>query len=989
VSVCGVALRWAVRCGIVIMLLVGPALRAEEQSGPHAWVAALLRAATAGDDALLRELSANPVADVWQVLDVFHAKGLFAPGIVFTDALPSSHSSEALRAYAVRMKDPQEEARSALDVLAARIGPGQPADLAARIGAVPVREGSILAVRRAEMRAAALEAGGDQEASAEAHGQVGDLAAAIGWYEHAVFAYTEEFVRVARRGAADPTVRAALDARAAAARHTPSPADDATGELFEGGLLVQGGSPRAATPLLREAIAVLEKSGPRADLAQAHATLAQGLVMAGQYGLALHHSEAAQDLYEKLEFLPGVLYARAGQIATFSDLYLDEETIRLCEAQVREAAEVAPENLGPAWLAMAIAEARDGRDVEAGEHFEQAMARFGDPAHVEELALCLLNRGRELYLASGMRTAARRDFERARQLPGLSERLLAYADVSLADVLGGEDASAHAAALLQRALAEASRSGDVGLKALSQTLAAERALAAGEGSAAYDHARQAAQVVLEEVQELGSDEGTSLLGRRESRRAAAVLLAAAFRSEKVADMHDAIEMSRSVALLANAGGWRHLRESGIPPDVQRAIEEGNARFDAAQARFEQDGGTSLERARELKARVAEAETSRALARSRLEREARRVARAVAPERVGLAQLRAWLRPDEAFLHLVVVEARLRALVVTSAKATPHDIASLESLEAQLAALDDLRDVDEPPSGSAGDVPSVVAALAKSLGGPIDLPPQIRTVIVSPTAELANLPWPLVGQAMDARAVVVTPSASLLLAQTHEALHPRAPRLVVGISDYTRIAAGGGARRIHAPAGARLGDIDGAAQEAQALVRGTQDVPFLEEKATEAAVAGRLRAGGEWSVLHFACHGLLHPRRASLSSLALHGGEGEDGFLTVAEVHSLRLTCGLVVLSACDVGSMLRAPGEGYIGLPPAVLAAGGQRVLCHLWPVSDEAGRAFMSLFYASLDTASTVPGALRDAQARFRRQYPQWSHPYYWAGWTLWGTPR
>ena len=55
-----------------------------------------------------------------------------------------------------------------------------------------------------------------------------------------------------------------------------------------------------------------------------------------------------------------------------------------------------------------------------------------------------------------------------------------------------------------------------------------------------------------------------------------------------------------------------------------------------------------------------------------------------------------------------------------------------------------------------------------------------------------------------------------------------------------------------------------------------------------------------------------------------------------------------------------------------------------------DATRALMLRFYALWDPGDGEPGipaaeALRRAQAYVRGQ-KRWRHPYYWAGWQLWG---
>ena len=70
--------------------------------------------------------------------------------------------------------------------------------------------------------------------------------------------------------------------------------------------------------------------------------------------------------------------------------------------------------------------------------------------------------------------------------------------------------------------------------------------------------------------------------------------------------------------------------------------------------------------------------------------------------------------------------------------------------------------------------------------------------------------------------------------------------------------------------------------------------------------------------------------------------------------------------------------------------AGAARVLVNR-SVRDAASVfAFLAEFYElwnprAFDTGLSAAGALRKAQEMIR-QREGWDHPYYWAGWTLWG---
>jgi len=132
----------------------------------------------------------------------------------------------------------------------------------------------------------------------------------------------------------------------------------------------------------------------------------------------------------------------------------------------------------------------------------------------------------------------------------------------------------------------------------------------------------------------------------------------------------------------------------------------------------------------------------------------------------------------------------------------------------------------------------------------------------------------------------------------------------------------------------------------------------------------------------------------LSGLAMAGANqrqllspGEDdGLLTAEEVAALDLSgVEWAVLSACSTGLGDIKAWEGVLGLRRAFRMAGVQTLITSLWPVDDEATRAFMKELYKArfeekLDTAT----ALREASRRLllaARARGESTHPNSWGG--------
>ena len=188
--------------------------------------------------------------------------------------------------------------------------------------------------------------------------------------------------------------------------------------------------------------------------------------------------------------------------------------------------------------------------------------------------------------------------------------------------------------------------------------------------------------------------------------------------------------------------------------------------------------------------------------------------------------------------------------------------------------------------------------------------------------------------------------------------------------------------------------------------------FLGEAATETALK-RVAPGVD--LVHIAAHGYFdedHPLDSGLVlSMPVQAATGEDnGILQAWEIlENVRLNADLVVLSACGTALGKEARGEGLIGLTRAFEFAGARSVVASLWNVSDASTATLMQNFYAELATGRDKDDALRAAQQAMAGVAARTSsgaqrginlvdldstpalqsHPYYWAGFQLYGDWR
>ena len=106
--------------------------------------------------------------------------------------------------------------------------------------------------------------------------------------------------------------------------------------------------------------------------------------------------------------------------------------------------------------------------------------------------------------------------------------------------------------------------------------------------------------------------------------------------------------------------------------------------------------------------------------------------------------------------------------------------------------------------------------------------------------------------------------------------------------------------------------------------------------------------------------------------------------------SFQLNAHLVTLSACETAVGREMGGEGLLGLTRAFQFAGARTVLSSLWNVSDASTATLMKRFYSYLRQGKTKDEALRSAQLDLLRSRKEgFSHPYYWAGFSLYGDWR
>lgn len=113
----------------------------------------------------------------------------------------------------------------------------------------------------------------------------------------------------------------------------------------------------------------------------------------------------------------------------------------------------------------------------------------------------------------------------------------------------------------------------------------------------------------------------------------------------------------------------------------------------------------------------------------------------------------------------------------------------------------------------------------------------------------------------------------------------------------------------------------------------------------------------------------------------------DGPFKMAQIYSLSLPSGaLVVLSSCRSALGAKEPGREVTSLASAFKIAGAATVVASHWEVDDEETTRLFTSFYRHLLKGASRAAALRSARLELAARQP---HPYYWASFSLFGSPR
>lgn len=150
---------------------------------------------------------------------------------------------------------------------------------------------------------------------------------------------------------------------------------------------------------------------------------------------------------------------------------------------------------------------------------------------------------------------------------------------------------------------------------------------------------------------------------------------------------------------------------------------------------------------------------------------------------------------------------------------------------------------------------------------------------------------------------------------------------------------------------------------------------------EATFANLAAGVPQAEIFHFAGHGFANAGNGGLML-------APDETLDARRLRGLSWKqCRLAVLSACTTGVGEHRGPVNPESLARALLDSGVRRVLASRWAVDSETTRLLIEAFYREL-LLGVPPARALAAAAQHVSQQPGRAHPYYWAGFQLYGQP-
>lgn len=418
-------------------------------------------------------------------------------------------------------------------------------------------------------------------------------------------------------------------------------------------------------------------------------------------------------------------------------------------------------------------------------------------------------------------------------------------------------------------------------------------------------------------------------------------------------------------------------------------------------------------------------------------------RVVAPGKLDLAELQQVLKPDEAYLKMLVVGDSVYGMLIgnSSAQLWKADI-STQGLENAVDSIRSTISIVENGKRVTYPFDAVTARkLYTQLFAPVgDRLPGVPHLIFEPDGAMLRLPINLLitsdqglaayeqrvndpnADAFDMRQIAwlgratrpSTAVSALSFRNARQTPPSNGTREYFGLGENLPVR--GGILPSTGTRGAAGGAFDGSCQwDVSQWSRPISADELVTASSTMDRGATTLLTGGaftdtavknrgdlsDYRIIHFATHGLVTAPRPSCPArpalVTSFGDQDSDGLLTFQEIFDLKINADLVILSACDTAGAASVAatreagvssggGNALDGLVRSFIGAGGRSVIASHWPAPDDfdaTKRLIGGLFAAQ--QGESIADALWATQTKLMDE-KQTSHPYYWAGFAIIG---
>lgn len=300
-----------------------------------------------------------------------------------------------------------------------------------------------------------------------------------------------------------------------------------------------------------------------------------------------------------------------------------------------------------------------------------------------------------------------------------------------------------------------------------------------------------------------------------------------------------------------------------------------------------------------------------------------------------------------------------------------------------------------------DLTTISTELYKILISPFEKAIPGKRLIIVPDGELGYLSFDLLlkekpklksqgyndlGWLIKSNPINYSSSSTIHFEQSDQIVRKVAGKLIAFAPSYEYSGTAGNSATVDSVR-LKLSPIKGTKEEINAISGMFTTKKLFDQNATESYFKEH---AGEYAILHLAMHTIIDNQNPLYSKLVFSSSQPsskEDGYLNTYELFGLHLRGQLAVLSACNTGSGKLERGEGIISLARGFFYSGIPSVVMTLWEIEDHSSADLMALFYKNLKLGLPNDIALQRAKITYlERAGKLQSHPYFWAGYVIYG---